>query len=542
MEMLSQWYRSAKQFPIYTMGLACVVIALTIGIIAFYPRTYRSRAQLLLRIGHENMTVDPTVEAAGQTVQMQLTRKNDIQTALQVMHSRALFAAVVDQLGADVILHGLQLDDASAPKSAPGFASRLKAKIGGFVDSIDPISDRERAIGELSSALSVSSASEASVVTAEYRAKSPETAQRVVAVWLDAYLIKNAELHRTSGSHEFFQAEEIQLLSKLDETYRLIRDAKTSYGLVTVTGQQNLLEGQLATVRTSLIETEAMLAGSKARIGSLQATLAETDDRMVTDEVSGKANEAHDSMRGRLFDLEVLEREYAAKFKPDHPRLVTIQDQLAEAQKIVAQQREDRAEVTSGINPVYQRLQQELLLEKATELQHKQRRVALITQKKQLKAETAALNQTEEVITAMERQAMILEERYVNHSKRLDQSRIDEALREKRITSVNIIQPASLEERPVTPDKRLTAGFGILALIASVIGLPLVLSSGNNHAAVSDSDATLPHSENPTTSLGQEPLLHPMFDDESDGDGSDDSSDAVGNVAVSASDSQRVPR
>lgn len=507
MEILSLWHRSLRQHLTATVVASMLVIAITACIVLFYPRTYRSRAQLLLRVGHENVTVDPTAEAAGQMVQMQLTRKNDIQTALEVMNSRGLRAELVDLVGTELILEGVPTEKEASSRF--GFLASLRGRLGSMFASIDPISDRERAIRELGASWGVSAASEASVISTQYNADSPEAARQILAGWLDCYLSKHADLHRTTGSLEFFLQEEQSLKDKLDEIYVKLRDAKTESGLVTVAGQQKLLEGQLAVVRKALLEAQTGLSGSKARVEALTATISQTENRTVMDEVSGKANEARDSMRGQLFELEVLEREYAAKYKSDHPRLVAIRNQLDEARRIVGEQNEGRQEVTSGINPVYQQLQQELALEQAAQQRHEREVASLIEQRDDLQSEVAALNASEETITALERQASILEEQYVEHSQRLDQARIDEALRERRITSVNLIQPASLEERPVTPDKRLTALFGIVALFGALVGLPLLLASRSEQKQSFGRSRLITEDSSDEASA----LLHPMFFD-----------------------------
>ncbi|MEM6469219.1 MAG: hypothetical protein AAF802_06585 [Planctomycetota bacterium] len=511
MDFVTQWFLATKRHVFTTGFVASIVIAATVCVVLFFPRTYRSRAQLLLRVGHENMTVDPTAEAAGQMVQMQLTRKNDIQTALEVMSSRGLLAEVVDRVGVALILDGDLGEGAPEPRFP--FLDGFRRRIGSLLSSIDPISDRERAIRELAGSLGVSSASEASVISAQYNADTPEAARRILEGWVDCYLSKHADLHRTTGSLEFFLQEEESIRERLDKINEQLRDAKTESGLVTVEGQQKLLEGQLAEVRKTLLAAQTQLSGSQARAEALQKTIERTDDRTVIDEVSGKANEARDLMRGQLFELEVLEREYAAKYKSDHPRLVAIRSQLDEAKRIVDDQNDGRQEVTSGLNPSYQRYQQELALELAAQQQHEKEVASLELQRGQLQTEIENLNSSEASIAALERQALILEEQYVEHSRRLDQARIDEALRERRITSVNLIQPASFEERPVTPDKRLTALFGILALLGAVVGLPLVLESRKSNESNSRTVAVL---NRPKIDEASEAMLHPMFFDPED--------------------------
>ncbi|MCD0463156.1 GumC family protein [Roseiconus lacunae] len=498
MDLLVIWARSIRRHVVLTFAPVVIIVALTVLVILYFPRTYRSRSQLLLRVGHENATIDPTVEAAGQMVNLQVTRKNDIETALQVMHSRSVLAEVVDRLGSELILQGDRAANQTsavteqATDSAPGWLSQLKNSAGAAIASIDPITDRERAIRELGSHLEVFATSEASVVDAEYRAKSPTLAQQILATWLNCYLGKHAELHRTSGAHQFFLAEEDEMRTKLEQAYADLRAAKTESELVTVSGHQKLLENQLAQVRQSLSQTETLLAGSQARSEILLASLSKTENRTVTDEVKGKANEARDEMRGRLFELEVLEREFAAKYKSDHPRLITIRSQLAEAQQIVDQQDEGRAEITSGINPVFQQLQQELLMEKAAEAGHQRQRETLLAQVKQLQSEMADLNTTEQHISFLDRRVDVLQRQYAEHSKRLDQARIDEALRQRRITSVNVIQNASLEERPISPKKSLVAALGMFASFATILGLPLLLAGWDETKQASEPLTDLP--------------------------------------------------
>jgi hypothetical protein len=161
-----------------------------------------------------------------------------------------------------------------------------------------------------------------------------------------------------------------------------------------------------------------------------------------------------------------------------------------------------------------------LLLEQAVGRQQQQQLESLVRQREGLLDEIARLNDSERAIVALERQAEILETQYAQLSERLDQSRIDESLREQKITSVNVIQPPSLEERPVTPNKRLTAASGLLALFASVIGLPLVLEALRSPATYAGAGYFVMPRESAPRPIGpseQQELLHPMFYDAAPG-------------------------
>lgn len=476
MDLLAkQWLHSARRFWMLTSLSLGAVLALTVCVLLFYPREYKSQAKLLLRVGHESATMDPTADATGRLVQIQTSREHDVFTELEVMRSRKLLEMVVEAVGTELVLDG-RLPSDSMDESEPNSAVELLSKFKGWVSSLDPITERERAIRELDNGFGFTSGKLSSVVDVEYRAKSPEVAQSITQAWVDAYLKMHNDFHRTDRSLEFFVVQEQELTKRLAEEHKRLRAAKTEDKLVTVAGQQKLLEDKRAAVQRSLIITEADLSASQSRALSLKKLLEKTSDRLVTDEVSGKTNEARDAMRERLFELEVLEREYTAKYKNDHPRLDAVRRQLQETRRIVDSQETGRAEVTSGINPVHVQLEQELMLETALQDSLKEKLKTLLVKESDSQDDAAKLNAAEERIAAIERQVAILEERYAAHSVRMEQARIDQSLKEQEISSVNEIQPASFEERPVTPNKKAVALLGIIAMGAAFFGVPMLLS------------------------------------------------------------------
>ncbi|MEL6110024.1 MAG: hypothetical protein AAFU85_28770, partial [Planctomycetota bacterium] len=511
--LLKQWWTGFRRFWILTALAISAVLALTVCTLLFYPREYKSQAKLLLRVGHESATMDPTADSTGRLVQIQTSREHDVFTELEVMRSRTLLEMVVDSIGTELILTGTlstDQDSSDEPNAVVGLLSRLK----GWVSSLDPVTERERAIRELDQGFGFTSGKLSSLVDVEYRAKSPEVAQMITQAWVDAYLKKHNDFHRTDRSLEFFEVQERELTRRLGEEYERLRAAKTEDKLVTIAGQQGLLEEQRAAVQRSLILAEAGLAASRSRVLSLKQLLESTSDRLVTDEVSGKSNEARDAMRERLFELEVLEREYTSKYKNDHPRLDALRRQLDEARRIVDKQETGRAEVTSGMNPVYVQLEQELLLETALQDSLDEKLKTLLAKEKESEVDAARLNAAEERIAAIERQVDILEERYAAHSVRMEQARIDQSLKEQQISSVNEIQSASLEERPVTPNKKAVALLGIIAMAATLYGIPTLLGavlptrSAGRHRESSPPDAESASTQN-VAALSSEPVDAP---------------------------------
>src|SRR5436309_2421482 len=72
---------------------------------ALWPRAYASQAKLLLRLGRENVTLDPTA-TLGQApvVAVPPSLEHNINSVIEIIRSRALLEKVVDAFGPAVIL------------------------------------------------------------------------------------------------------------------------------------------------------------------------------------------------------------------------------------------------------------------------------------------------------------------------------------------------------------------------------------------------------------------------------------------------------
>src|SRR5262245_949091 len=149
-----------------------LAIALGVAVLQYCPRTYRSEAQLFLRIGRESMGIDPTA-TAGQTVPLQqFDRKDEIKSSIQVLKSRGIIAKVVDKLGPEVVLNRNGNKPANSNPLVEKVAAPLR-KLIAYVKSLDPVSEREEAIIEVERHLNVEAERESTLIAVQYDAETP---------------------------------------------------------------------------------------------------------------------------------------------------------------------------------------------------------------------------------------------------------------------------------------------------------------------------------------------------------------------------------
>ncbi|MDA8745579.1 GumC family protein [Rubripirellula amarantea] len=472
----SVWTRLLRATWLPTLLAAGTIALLTIVVLLTYPRVYRSHAKLLLQLGRESVTLDPTAAATGQMMPLHQTRDHEIETALNVMQSRSLLAAVVDEVGESAILKGLP-HSADGNESTGGVLSSLKSVVKAPLTWVDPVPSDQRAIRQLGKSLQISAGRDSSVVDIEYRTKSPELAQSVVDCWVENYISHHNDFHRSKGTYAFFKAELSKLHQQLSVAQAKLREEKNRVGLLSLEGERLLLEGEMAAVRNQLHEVEGALAASESRRKKLSQELTRLSRNAVVEETSS-TSDSLETMRSKLFELEVIEQELASRYTQDHPRLVSTRRQLDETRQLLNGQSNRRDEVTTGLNPTYQRIETELALENASSDALSKKHEVVQEQLKSLADDVQLLNSQSETIANLERDLKILDAQYLLQSERLEQSRLEQVLQEQRITSVRVIQPASLENRPVSPNKLLCVFAGGLATLGALVGIPLLLGPG----------------------------------------------------------------
>ena len=166
--------------------LACFVGVVGLATVAalFWPKTFRSEGKLLVRLGRENMAIDPTATVgATPMLTIQPSRENEINSIIEIMHSRVLIEKVVDVIGPDVLMES----DAS-PTLPPADGS-----------TSDSALVRAAAIRMLSKSLNVEAARKSDVVLISYDAGSPVLAQNVVSRMIEYFLEEHVRLNRTPG-------------------------------------------------------------------------------------------------------------------------------------------------------------------------------------------------------------------------------------------------------------------------------------------------------------------------------------------------------
>ncbi|MFN7627944.1 MAG: GumC family protein [Pirellula sp.] len=440
------------------------------------PRSYRSEARLFLQLGRESLGVDPTA-TTGQTIGMSASgREDEIASAMDVIRSRGLITKVVEDLGADAVLgrssEGGVGSESSVGKELTRLPSAVLSPVFNALQSIDPMSDFERAVLLISKGLFVDAERKSEVIVIAYQAKSPELAQRVVEAIVRKYRDEHLRLHRTDGSKTFFDEQQELLASELSDVKERLKAAKNRMGIASIQGEREILESRRKDIVQGLSEANRSRKELTGKSISLQRELELTPARINSQQVL-KANAATEAQETQLFELQLLESEYNAKYSADNPKLIAIREQVKEAESRYNEKSKGSSENTDDVNPIHRDLKLELIRNEALLAGLEDKESALRSEEIEVASRIERLNSHEIEIDDLEREANLRERKYIAYAESFEQARIRQALETERISSIVVAQHATLEEKPVSPSKLAIILFGLASMVSGAAGIAL---------------------------------------------------------------------
>jgi uncharacterized protein involved in exopolysaccharide biosynthesis/Mrp family chromosome partitioning ATPase len=433
-------------------------LAVMAGVTAFtflVPETYRSTAKLLLRLGRESVTLDPTA-TTGPVVSISQSRANEVQAELEILQSQELIEKLVSALGPDVICEH----------------TAVKQVVLEWLGLKEPAANRSDAVRLVMDNLETSARS--NIIRLSYKAASPQLAQKVLAQLIKLYLEMHIMVHQTHGAYEFFVQQSEQLQRKLSQYEKDLQQLKDESGFSSLDEQQKLLLGQIYTMEEEIGRTSAEMKSSRAKVQRLEQIVAELPEQVVISESTGLPSTAAEAMRQEMFKLRLEESKVQKNYRDDSRMVQSIRQQISDAQVMLDKETNTHTQVTQGPNATHQQLQLALLNEQAALANHQAKLEAQQQQLAEVKARLKALNETEVTIRNLMREISVHETNYLRYSDNIEQARIEQAMEKQQIANINVVQQATLPVWPVRPRKSFNLIVGLCMAMFGALSLAML--------------------------------------------------------------------
>jgi polysaccharide biosynthesis protein PslE len=352
-------------------------------------------------------------------------------------------------------------------------------------------SKRDKAVDEFTRMLRVSSGTKTSIVSLSYRCSDPELARKVLASLLRLASEEHMRIHRTKGSQEFFVKQSSLLEGHLAQLEDQLRTLKNNTGISSLAAQREIKLQLIGSLDADLIRARGEENGIRAELACRQQQLQDAPEMSVAEETTGQPQATDQSLRQRLYDLEVREQELAAQYALNHPLRVELRKQI-DGVRHLHRAAVIPVQVKRGINPAHQTAQLAVDEREAQLTAVSARAQSLDTKIASLHQEMHLLNDTEITINRLEREIDLSRTNWRNYAGNLEEARINQQLEEAKVSSLNVMQPPTFSDTPISPKPIPTLAFGLVASAMASIGVALVAYRRQQSRAVQPGTATPP--------------------------------------------------
>ncbi len=464
-------YRCAFFFALSILA-ALLITALT-------PKSYQTEAKLFLRLGRENVALDPTATLGESgSIQVPISREQEVKTVVELLHDRILMERVVDKLTPPVILNPPSGTESSEPSP---LVTMLQNAVGNAKSTLQGwliaarlktrTTERQKAMVAVEKNLEIKAVRDTNVVNVTYESPSPALSQSVVCVLLDGYLEHHAQLNRTVGSNELLTERVRIAKERLTEIEQQIADLKSELDLSSPEDERRVVVEQIGRLEGELALTLGEISGSKTKLRELDESLQRLPETVVASEVNGIADAGTDGMRQQYYALQLREQELAAKFTDVHPALVDVRRQREAAAMILKEEETSREQVTRAASPSHQQVSLALLnetpIQKAAEAKAETLRASLADARGHL----SDIARAESQLAKLEREQELRNTEYRQSVANYEKSQMDEAMERQGISNVAIAQEPTLAFDPVSPHLGVNLILGVLIGALGAVGL-----------------------------------------------------------------------
>lgn len=451
------------------------VFGLVAAATSMSQKKYRSEAKLYIRLGRENVVLDPTSTfGQGPVVAIPASRDLELGSIAEMASSSFLIEQVVYRIGPEKVL-GTDKPEASpftpvaSADSATPFVPVPNSESS--FQEIDPAIRRserfDQAVRLLARQLNVEIIKKTSTISISCEGSNPETSQAIVTALVDLAVEHHLHLHRSPKGHAFLSQQSERLRSELDVFEEKLKRKKIDTGLFFPEGQRQAAVARMTRLQEELATTRGAQAAAEEECAALRKRLETLSPTQVTARTSGVPNEAASSMRNQLYTLQIREQELLGRHPPGHPEVQLVKKQTQAARQILEQEERTLDQTTVGPNRLFEEGQVALLRQEAALAALQAKLTSLEQELNKERTGLQTLTENEVELTRLQREADLLKTSYLKYAQNVEQTQIDRALEEEKISNISVMQPATYDAKPVKPRWTLNLAVGfILALTA----------------------------------------------------------------------------
>ena len=435
-------------------------LAILLGtVLSLWIRPKQYEAQMKILVKRERTEPVITSEAYASLQFSTNVTEEDLNSEVELLKSRDLLEKVV-------VACGLQRAKTNSLCASPseGAKAHDTSPAAGRDESIP------RAVRVLEKGVQVEPLKKTNLIAVTYKSTDPQLAAQVLATLANLYLEKHVAVHRPPGAFDFFKQEAEQYRDGLASAEARLAAFGRNNGVVSAQLEKDLTVRKLTEFESGLEETQAAIAETQQRIRALESQAASTPPRRITQVRKSDNGQLLQQLHSTLLTLELKRTELLSKFDPSYRPVQEVEAEITQTRSaIAAAENQPLRDETTDQDQTFEWLQGELAKAR-TELAALEARAATTERIVRAYRENASqLDEKEIVQEDLIRDAKAAQDNYLLYLRKQEESRISDALDQKRIVNVAIAEAATAPALPSSPSWLLTLLEG--SLLATLVGL-----------------------------------------------------------------------
>lgn len=343
--------------------------------------------------------------------------------------------------------------------------------------------DLNAAAGVVRAGLTVDAGKRTSVIGISFRNGDPEIVQPVLTEIVETYLKMHVEIHRAVGIiGDFLLQETDQLRTRLAQTEDELRKARNKAGVISLDASKSALSSQMTRLQDEIFAAEAELAERSSVLNELTkqpaSSAAPATDVAASDAPipPAKASE-YRNVASRLELLRRREQELLAQFTPENSRVKNLQAQITDSEAVKMQLESE--------HPLLVRTQPRSVMGasgstfdvagEAARINAIGAKIKVLNaQMDVIRAQAVTVDQVEGSIQELNRKKELEEANYRYYAASLEQSRINQALGNGKVSNISQIQTPSPPFRDGLQAKKIVLGVAASGLVLGLIWSALI--------------------------------------------------------------------
>ncbi len=328
----------------------------------------------------------------------------------------------------------------------------------------------ERAARKLGRRLDVEAMKKSNLIQVTYKDTSPERAARVLSALSALYVKRHTDLQRPAGEIQFFDQQTAEYEKRLQQSEAELAQFTRARGIASAALERDIALQKLGEADAAYRQIDQDRVETERRIASLGEQLKSFPSRSVTLKRWADNPEALEKMKTHLLDLQLKRTELLSRYEPSYRPVLEVEQQIAETKaSISAEALSPVRDETTDKDPNYEwaRMEMERAQVQRDGLRARQSDASLQLASLRTFAQrmqTESLDQQD-----LMRTAKADEDNYLLYLHKREEARIGDALDERRILNVAIVEP------PVPP---ALPQHNILLYFALAFGLAIAFTVG----------------------------------------------------------------